>query len=209
MTDGETAKGEIDALLFDLGGVIFEIDFGGALAVWSAYSGEQEDAIAERFRFDPYYERHERGEIDASQYFQSLRSLLGIDLTEAQFAEGWNSIYGPELEIVEELPDLVAGKIPLFAFTNSNPTHQAAWERRYSGALSIFQKIFVSSEMGVRKPEPRSYRAVSRELGVPLERIVFYDDTLENVHGARAVGMQAVHVRSGEDVERSVIELVG
>lgn len=202
-------KGDVEALLFDLGGVIFEIDFRGALAVWSAHSGEREEVIGERFIFDAFYERHERGEIDASQYFQSLRSLLRIDLTDAQFAEGWNSIYGPELEIVEKLPGLLAGRIPMFAFTNSNPTHQAAWEQKYSRALGIFDRIFVSSEMGVRKPEPRSYRSVSRELGIPLDRMIFFDDTLENVQGARAVGMPAVHVRSGADVEKSVTALVG
>ena len=201
--------GDVEALLFDLGGVIFEIDFGGAIAVWSAYSGEREEVIAQRFGFDTHYERHERGEIDARQYFQSLRNLLRIDLTDAQFSEGWNSIYGPELEIAGKLPGLLAGRMPLFAFTNSNPTHQASWEQRYSRALSMFQRIFVSSEMGVRKPEPRSYEAVSRELGIPLDRMVFYDDTQENVEGARAVGMQAVHVRSSGDVARSVTALVG
>ena len=209
MSEVGDVKGGIEALLFDLGGVIFEIDFGGALAVWSAHSGEREEVIGEKFRFDISYERHERGEIDASQYFQSLRSLLRIDLTDAKFAEGWNSIYGPELEIVERLPGLLAGRMPVFAFTNSNPTHQAAWEQRYSRALSIFQRIFVSSEMGVRKPEPRSYEAVSRQLGIPLDKMVFFDDTLVNVHGARAVGMPAVHVRTVGDVERSVIELIG
>jgi len=67
----------------------------------------------------------------------------------------------------------------------------------------------VSSEMGVRKPEPRSYEAVSRELEIPLDKMVFFDDTLVNIHGARAVGMPAVHVRTVGDVERSVIELIG
>ena len=39
--------------------------------------------------------------------------------------------------------------------------------------------------------------------------MVFFDDTLVNVHGARAVGMPAVHVRTAADVERSLIELIG
>lgn len=110
MSEVGDVKGGIEALLFDLGGVIFEIDFGGALAAWSAHSGEREEVIGERFSFDISYERHERGEIDASQYFQSLRSLLRIDLTDAQFAEGWNSIYGPELEIVERASRSAGGE---------------------------------------------------------------------------------------------------
>ncbi len=45
---------------------------------------------------------------------------------------------------------------------------------------------------------------ISREIGVPQPRILFFDDTLENVEGARAAGLQAVHVRGPDDVRRAV-----
>jgi putative hydrolase of the HAD superfamily len=58
--------------------------------------------------------------------------------------------------------------------------------------------------MGKRKPEPDAFQAVADAIGVPLDAILFFDDTLENVQGARAVGMRAVHVRSGKDIEDAV-----
>ena len=61
--------------------------------------------------------------------------------------------------------------------------------------------------MGLRKPEPPAFEAIASEIGVPLERILFFDDTRVNVEGALAIGMQAVLVRSIADVEQAVAAL--
>jgi putative hydrolase of the HAD superfamily len=45
---------------------------------------------------------------------------------------------------------------------------------------------------------------VAGDIGVPLGRILFFDDTTANVDGARAAGVQAVHVRGPEDVRAAV-----
>jgi putative hydrolase of the HAD superfamily len=60
--------------------------------------------------------------------------------------------------------------------------------------------VFVSNELGKRKPAPEAFHAVAQAMDVPPERIVFFDDTLANVEGALAVGMHAVHVRTVADV---------
>jgi putative hydrolase of the HAD superfamily len=54
--------------------------------------------------------------------------------------------------------------------------------------------------MGLRKPEADAFVAVAKGIGAPLERILFFDDTQENVIGAQAAGMGAVLVRSPQDV---------
>jgi len=195
---------DVDAALLDLGGVVFDIHFERAYSIWAGHSGVPQDTIASRYSFDASYERHERGEIDAHQYFASLRRTMSIDLTDAELAEGWNSIYGDERDGMRELLERLAQAVPVYAFTNSNPTHQRVWERKYRCTLSRFRRVFVSSEMGVRKPEVRSYRAVAEEIGCAPERVLFFDDTPENVTGADAVGMPAVQVGSVEDVSRGV-----
>jgi putative hydrolase of the HAD superfamily len=61
--------------------------------------------------------------------------------------------------------------------------------------------------MGRRKPERAAFEAIASEIGVPLGGIVFFDDTLENVEGARAAGLRAIHARSVADIERALAEL--
>ena len=198
-----------DALLFDLGGVVIEADFDRVFARWAAHAQQHLDTIKAKFAFDSFYERHERGEIDASAYFASLRTSLGIDISDTQFVDGWNAVFVREVPGIAALLQRAKEKVALYAFTNTNPTHQQAWSQRYAEVLSLFDTVFVSSELGKRKPEPEAFHAVAAAIGVKLPRIVFFDDLLENVEGARAIGMQAVHVRSLADIAGSLQEILG
>ncbi len=85
--------GPIRALLFDLGGVVIELDFNRAFRVWAECSSRDPAEIAERFVFDEAYRKHERGELDASGYFAALRRSLGFRLSDNQIAAGWNNVY--------------------------------------------------------------------------------------------------------------------
>ena len=44
-------------------------------------------------------------------------------------------------------------------------------------------------------------------MGVPASRIVFFDDLAENIEGARARGLTAVHVTSPRDVGDALTKL--
>jgi putative hydrolase of the HAD superfamily len=198
---------KIEALLFDLGGVVFDIDFGRAIASWAAAAGVPLETIRARFVMDVAYERHERGEIAAGEYFAALRASLGIDIPDAALVAGWNAIYLDEVPGIRDTLRRAAEHRPLYAFTNSNVTHQACWTVRYAEVLRHFGRIFVSCELGLRKPERAAFEAIATAIGVPLDRILFLDDTRANVEGARSIGMPAVLVRSPADVVEALAAL--
>lgn len=197
----------VEALLFDLGGVVIDIDFGRALASWATAAGAPVEVIRARFSFDEAYERHERGEITASEYFTALQASLGIDVPDTVLVQGWNAIYVGEVPGIRTLLRKAGARWPLYAFTNSNPTHQAFSSVRHAGVLRSFRRVFVSSEMGLRKPERAAFEAIASAIEVPLSRILFFDDTRANVDGARALGMPAVLVRSPADVAEALAAL--
>jgi glucose-1-phosphatase len=194
----------VHALLFDFGGVIVEIDFNRVFEKWGAHSGVSAATIRSRFSFDSCYESHERGQIAANAYFDSLRVSLGIRLSDEQFREGWNTIFVGEIPGVAGLLRQAKARVPLYLFSNSNPTHHAYWAREYADTLGLFQKIFVSCTLGRRKPEAEAFAVVASEIGVPPENILFFDDTDENVRSAVSLGMQAVQVRSIADIETAL-----
>jgi putative hydrolase of the HAD superfamily len=196
--------GGIDALLFDLGGVLLGIDFDRVTARWAELAGVPLASVRARFDHGEPYRRHERGEIDAAAYFEALRESLGIALTDADFADGWERVFLEEVAPTVALLPRLAQRIPLYLFSNTNAAHRDYWAARHAQALRPFRRVFVSCEMGVRKPERESFEYIAREIGVPASRILFFDDTLENVEGARAAGLPAVWVRSPADVEQAV-----
>jgi glucose-1-phosphatase len=189
-----------DVLLFDLGRVVIDIDFDRAFARWAEHAGCDPARFRERFPHGTGYERHETGEIDADAYFANLRSSFGIDISNAQMLDGWNAIFVGEMPGMSGLLTRAARRFPLYAFTNSNREHELYWSRRYSDVLRHFKEIYVSSTIGLRKPEAEAYDYVVQAIGVPADRILFFDDSPVNIDGARARGLQAVQVRSSADV---------
>jgi HAD superfamily hydrolase (TIGR01509 family) len=188
------------ALLFDLGGVVIEIDFGRALRHWSSYSDLTPDQLRAAFGFDTAYEKHERGEIEWPQYLQHLRQTLRLTGSDEQIKEGWNAICIAEIPQTLALIGQARKRLPCYGFSNTNRTHQAHWEAAFPRVAKAFEKIFVSWELGLRKPERPAFAKVCAEMGVQAGEVLFFDDTGENVDGARVAGLRAVHVTSPVDV---------
>ena len=189
-------RAAIEALLFDIGGVLIDIDFERALRHWAPMSAYSFDELKSAFAFDAAYQRHERGEIGASEYFEALRTKLRLEGSDAQIAAGWNAIFVGEIAGALSILQEARAGFPCYAFTNTNPTHHAAWTAAFPEVCSAFDRVFASSEIGLRKPERAAFEAVARAMGTSTSAILFLDDTLENVLGARQAGMQAEQVRS-------------
>lgn len=207
-TNQVISEKSVDGILFDLGGVLIEIDFERIFIIWASYSKVSVESIKSQFTFDTHYERHERGEIGYLEYFESLRNSLGINLSDNQFIEGWNAIFGDEIVNITTLLSRLSQKRPLFLLTNTNTLHQRNWEKKYAKLLSYFQQIFVSSDIGLRKPELEVFNYISTTTGIDLNRFVFYDDTLENITGAINAGVRSIQVRSTADISESLKEIL-
>lgn len=200
----EFSKETVKVLLFDLGGVVLNISFANGLEAWSAYADTDSAVLKTRFKLDHFYEQHECGEITASEYFETLRQSLGIHLTDEQFTEGWNAIALGEVPEIRTLLQRAKLRFPLYAFSNTNFTHLEYLTNHYADVLGLFEKLFASCEMGKRKPTLEAFEAVVSEVGVHPKEILFFDDLLENVEGAKAAGLQAVHVQSVEDTKEAL-----
>jgi putative hydrolase of the HAD superfamily len=199
---------DFDVLLFDLGGVVTEIDFDRATGRWALHAGADPALIKARFTHDSSFKRHETGALSDEAYFASLRSSLGIDISDAQFLAGWNDIFVGEMPGMATVLERAATKLPLYAFSNTNRPHVLHWSKRFDAICSHFTKIFLSSTIGLRKPDAAAFDYVVNEIGVPAGRILFFDDVPENVEGARARGLQAVHVATPSTVAETLAPLL-
>ena len=206
MTSPLLASGTADALLFDLGRVVLDIDFNRTLVCWAGHAGCEAAHLVGRFARDELYRRHEKGEIGDAEFFAGLRASLGVELSDAQLLEGWNAIFAGEMPGIALLLARAAQRLPLYAFSNTN-THVNYFSQKYADVLGHFREMFLSSSIGLRKPDAQAYDHVVNAIGVPAERIVFFDDLAENIEGARGRGLITVHVTSPDDVANALAAL--
>lgn len=192
------------ALLFDVGGVLIDIDFGRVLAAWSPFSALPADELRRRFGADEPYRFHERGELSSEAYFAHLADTLQLAATPAQVETGWNAIFGAEIVATRRLLQQAARRLPCHLFSNTNASHAREWLRRYPELVGSVERIFLSHEMGLRKPERAAFAYVCDALELPPAAVLFFDDLAENVAAAQEAGLQAVQVRSPADVEAAL-----
>jgi epoxide hydrolase-like predicted phosphatase len=194
----------VEALIFDLGNVVIDIDFDRIFKKWSFYSGVPVEEMQAAFRIDAAYEQHERGEIEGVEYHQHLEQTLEMELSYEQFCEGWNDIMVAPIGDTVRLLESLQGRVPLYALSNANTLHKEYWEKTFHSELSTFDQVFVSSDMGSRKPEPAIYLLALERINIEPENVIFFDDLAINVEAARVLGMTAVQVQSPLDVEECI-----
>src|SRR5579864_837069 len=207
MTASPLAPGATDVLLFDLGRVVLDIDFSKAIASWADRASRDASDIATRFVVDEAYHHQERGTISDAAFFANLRDQLDVSLSDDELLEGWNAIFAGEMPGIAPLLARAANRLPLYAFSNTNRPHAAHFSAAYGDLLGHFREVYLSSTIGLRKPDKAAYDHVVNAIGVPAERILFFDDSLANVEGARACGLKAVQVRSSDDVADALAAL--
>jgi len=187
--------------IFDLGNVIVDIDFRRVLGVWSNLSGVPLASLNASFSMGEAFHRHERGEISDEEFSVQLCNEMGIALSFEQFSAGWQAVFvglrKDTLAIMERLRN--AGH-RVVILSNTNRLHSTYWPEQYPEVRAAADAIYLSQEIGMRKPEPGIYQYVLRREAVTPDQAVFFDDSLENVEAARALGIEGVLVTDASTV---------
>jgi putative hydrolase of the HAD superfamily len=82
--------------------------------------------------------------------------------------------------------------VRLVVLSNTNEVHTSRWRGLYPELEGLFERMFLSHELGARKPEPAAYRAVLAYLQLPPGRVAMVDDRVENIEAAEELGMRGV-----------------
>lgn len=189
----------------DLGGVVVKIDPDRCHRCWAQLSPLSLKEIAERVFPDEVYEALERGHVTGEEYLTHVREVLLTDTDIESLAACFNDIY---LGIDDDVLDVLAGQqangVRLVALTNTNRLHYDRWWPMYREALDGFDHIYLSFELGARKPEAACFQAVLEAEGVPPADALFIDDVHGHVEAAREVGLVGMHYTSAEQLSRDL-----
>lgn len=189
-----------EALIFDLGKVVFDLSFDKVFQFWAAASGQQVEVIKGKFHFDELFDAFERGEVSNKAFRAEISQRLHLKLTDHLFDQGWCSLYLDTYEGMNELLSNLKKQYRLVALTNTNSIHAQVWKPKYRESLSHFENVFCSHELKTRKPEKQAYQIVLDYLGIKPQQTIFLDDSYANTEGAAQLGIKTVLVESQQQM---------
>jgi putative hydrolase of the HAD superfamily len=190
-TGFDAAKaGAVAAVAFDMGGVLTHTSFGG-LEAYAAALGLPEGLLTSYFRGHPQMVLLETAKISSREFFKFVcvdceqRTGTRLDIRELASAAAKGEVLNP---VMLELVGEVHRHLTTALLTNN--VAEAGWRATFP--FDLFDVVIDSSQVGVRKPDPRIYEELIRRLGVPAKAIAFVDDLPENLPPAARLGIRAV-----------------
>lgn len=190
----------IDFFVFDLGGVIVDLDIPFTLNQLGQHLRAQDKEMAEQFMAHPVHHAFEKGEISDGEFREEVRKNFQADWEDGRINDIWNSmLLKIPVEKINLLRKLRASH-PVYMLSNTNSIHYPKVEEillRDTGVQrfdELFDHIFLSHEMGCRKPDTIIYEKVLEHVKKPASRGMFFDDTEANLLGAAKVGLQTCHI---------------
>ncbi len=193
---------KIKNLLFDLGGVICDIDIDQGIQALENLGIKDISSLLNRYKQHGVFHDFECGHIDTLQFCAHLREISGKPyLSDNQIMNGWNSIViGFPQERMRRLKEL-RGQYNMYLLSNTNPCHFAYFPSKmgFFRLDDLFQKLFLSYEMGVCKPDSKIFELVITSANIRPEETLFIDDSEANIEIGKSMGFQTYLVRTGSD----------
>ncbi len=195
----ENSLKEIKNIIFDLGGVIINLDMNRTYLAFQQLAGKNEVPVFNYTVQHEIFKRFEVGDMDSPEFLRGLRVLIG-NATNEELITAWNAmLLDIPMERVELLKQLKE-QYRTFLFSNTNQIHYEGFNQilldahGLPGLEPLFEKIYFSHTMRMRKPDVASFKRIIEENGLIPEETLFLDDTAGHLEGARAAGLKTILV---------------
>jgi FMN phosphatase YigB (HAD superfamily) len=204
---------KINTIIFDLGGVIINLDIPATIAGFNKLSNKPFEAIYTQLQQTPLFDLFDKGLITEQEFFNGLKVAMEAEPGDELMIKAWNAMLLDfplhRLELLMQLK----GKYRLFLLSNTNETHIREFEahllesRGYQNLEPFFEKVYYSCRMGMRKPDTEIFEYVLKENHLVAEETLFIDDTIHHVDGALKTGIRAHLLAKDKDVTELIKEL--
>ncbi len=191
----------VNAVIFDLGGVILNIDYRATEKALRQLIGPRTEEYYQQSRQTALFDDLETGHIEPEEFRRSICLLAGRTLPNEAIDQAWNAMLGDLPLARMDFVKRVAARHRVFLLSNTNVIHKTAFEQIADQALQgpafddYFEAAYYSHQMGLRKPNPDIYRYVTSRHGLDPAATLFIDDNLANVEAARQAGLQSFHLQ--------------
>ena len=198
---------KIEAIIFDLGGVILNIDYNLTRIAFEKAGIKNFHEMYSQSNADDLFSKLETGKISENDFYTELNKRTGLYLPTTEIESAWNAMLLTFRETSLDFLDTLKPKYKVFLLSNTNHIHLNAFNKIYLEKQrekpfeEFFDKAYYSCKIGLRKPNADIYKFVLGENKLDADTTLFVDDSAQNIEAAKALGMQTILLNAGKYIE--------
>jgi len=197
----------IKNIIFDLGGVLLDIDYYKTSHAFKELGVKKFDDLYSQAAANELFEALETGNISEKKFYAAMQEYCMPGTVYQQVQTAWNAMLLSFRKESVAFLSLLKEKYNLFLLSNTNSIHLPEFNEIYSREIGgpIFDDHFIKSYYShlihMRKPYGSTYQFVLDDAGILAGETLFIDDSYKNIDGAKAVGIQTHLLLPEEKIE--------
>jgi putative hydrolase of the HAD superfamily len=196
---------KIKNIIFDLGGVLLNINPLLSLLELEKLSGISQGELILKLASEQIFEKFDTGRLNPAQFRSDLCKILNHNASDSEIDRIWNKLIldipPQRVKLLQELKN----NYKVFMLSNTNSIHFEHYTREFLEIygftlVDLFEQVFVSHEIGIHKPDAGIYTYVLEHANLDARETVFFDDSLANIEAAERLGIRGIQITDGRDV---------
>lgn len=186
----------IKAIIFDLGGVILNIDYQRTVDEFKKLAVPHFGEIFSQFKQSSFTDDFEKGRISENDFYETVKAKTEVDFSFSEFRAAWNAMLldlpPQRIEILKKLSE----QYRLFLFSNTNETHYKKFVTKVESDFDIlFEKTYYSHQFGLRKPDKFAFQTLLERNNLVAEETLFIDDSYQHIESANSLGIRTLLIQ--------------
>ena len=192
---------EINAIVFDFGGVLINLNYQATIDAFKKLGITDFEKMYSQAQQSNLFNDIETGKISSQRFINGLLDYLPKNTTPNKVVEAWNAMILDVPEANLQLLRDLSKNYRIFLLSNTNALHISLAFRNWnkvseSPIEAYFEKIYLSHEIGMRKPNQDIFDYVCLQSKLDPEKTLFIDDSEQHIIGATSLGIKTIHHKS-------------
>ena len=192
------------AIIFDLGAVILNINYQNTIDEFTKLGVNNATTFYSKKVQTNLFNQIETGMISSNEFLKALqKETKNANINQVEKA--WNAML---LDLPEERIQLIEklkNNYSIYLLSNTNAIHIDAikkqlGKRKWLAFCKLFDKMYLSHELGLRKPDVKIFEYILNEQKLKAEEVFFIDDSPQHIASAKKIGIHCHHLLDDENI---------
>lgn len=191
---------KVKALLFDLGGVIVDLDYKKTANAFENIGLQNAEKAYSQFNQTDLFNLFETGHISSEEFLAEIQNEITNQVSLSEITKAWNRmIIGFQHSKLEKIKKL-SEQVPCYLLSNTNEIHlsyieQLLQEMGFKHFLNIFESCYFSHQIGKRKPHKETFEWVLNQMNYDAQDVLFIEDSPQHIEGAKSAKLNTFYFK--------------